>query len=232
MKDENKRSASIRNRAREGLERVERLLLSPLTSRALGADPKHLAFVLSRYKFASKMLADRGHVLEVGCGDSIGASLVAAEGNRVTAIDIEPLSVEAATPTEWLRDSVCMAVHDITEGPYLTGGPFDAVFSLDVIEHIDPEREADFIGNMVRSAKATAPLIIGTPNRTAREYSSAESRYQHINLKTHDTLRTLLQEYYENVFLFGMNDEVVHTGFAPMCQYILALAVQPRPHVL
>ena len=27
-----------------------------------------------------------------------------------------------------------------------------------------------------------------------------------------------------NVFIFGMNYELVHTGFQPMCHYIMALA--------
>jgi hypothetical protein len=28
--------------------------------------------------------------------------------------------------------------------------------------------------------------------------------------------------------MFGMNDEVVHTGYAPMCHFLWALCVTPR----
>ena len=30
-------------------------------------------------------------------------------------------------------------------------------------------------------------------------------------------------QYFENVFMFSMNDEVLHTGFAPMGHYLFAL---------
>jgi hypothetical protein len=43
-----------------------------------------------------------------------------------------------------------------------------------------------------------------------------------------DTLQALMIRYFENVFMFGMNDEIVHTGYAPMCHYIWALAVGVR----
>jgi hypothetical protein len=43
-----------------------------------------------------------------------------------------------------------------------------------------------------------------------------------------DSLRTLMERYFTNVFMFGMNDEVLHTGYAPMCHYIWSLAVGVR----
>ena len=42
-------------------------------------DPKRLLFMLSRYKFVSKMFDGFDNVLEVGCGDGIGAHLVLQE---------------------------------------------------------------------------------------------------------------------------------------------------------
>ena len=51
---------------------------------------------------------------------------------------------------------------------------------------------------------------------------------QHINLKSSKSLRGLMEKYFENVFMFGMNDEVVHTGYAPMCQYLWAVGAGPR----
>ena len=37
-------------------------------------------------------------------------------------------------------------------------------------------------------------------------------------------LRALMDRYFENVFMFGMNDEILHTGYAPMCHYIWSIA--------
>jgi len=33
----------------------------------------------------------------------------------------------------------------------------------------------------------------------------------------------LVQRYFDNVFIFSMNDETIHTGFYPMAHYLLAL---------
>ena len=35
-------------------------------------------------------------------------------------------------------------------------------------------------------------------------------------------------KYFENVFLFSMNDEVVHTGFSPMAHYLFVICCQKK----
>lgn len=210
------------------LRDTERVLLGPRASYELHHDPRHLIFVLSRYKFTSKLLGRRGRILEVGIGDGLGAALIAQEGNQVVGVDIEPFAMDNAANTKWTRDRIRFATHDMTAGPFLTEAPFDAAYSIDVIEHIPPEKEADFIGNIVQSVSPTGCVIIGTPNKAAEQYASANARAQHVNLKTHEGLRSLLHEYFHNVFMFGMNDEVLHTGYAPMCHYLFGLGVQKK----
>ena len=212
------------------LMEMERVLLGPRASYELYNDPKHLVFVLARYKFVSKMLSGSGSVLEVGCGDGLGTALVAAEGNRVTGLDADPAGIERAVDLPVMRERVGLVVHDILQAPYLDGDSlFDAAYSLDVIEHIPPEQEPLFLANIVRSLKPNTPLIIGTPNKDASEHASAEANEQHINLHTQESLAQALGGFFHNVFLFGMNDEVIHTGFAPMCHYAFALAIGPKP---
>jgi hypothetical protein len=41
-------------------------------------------------------------------------------------------------------------------------------------------------------------------------------------------LKMLLELYFHNVFIFSMNDEVVHTGYYKMAHYLLALCVGKR----
>ena len=43
-------------------------------------------------------------------------------------------------------------------------------------------------------------------------------------------LKSLLEQYFHSVFLFSMNDEVVHTGFYPMAHYLLAICSHKRQH--
>jgi hypothetical protein len=37
--------------------------------------------------------------------------------------------------------------------------------------------------------------------------------------------------YFRNVFMFGMNDEVVHTGYGPMCHYLWMVGVGPSKYL-
>src|SRR3990167_2896703 len=59
-------------------------------------DPKRLSFVLSRYKFVSKMLIGKKEVLEVGCGDAFGTRIVLDEVDSIDAVDFDPLFIDDA----------------------------------------------------------------------------------------------------------------------------------------
>ena len=85
-----------------------------------------------------------------------------------------------------------------------------------------------FMDAVVCNLVDTGVCIIGTPNITAAAYQSEESKMSHINLYSHERLKQLLQKYFDNVFMFGMNDEVVHTGFPGMAHYLVAMGVGKR----
>jgi len=115
---------------------------------------------------------------------------------------------------------------------FLTGpvppGRFDAVYSLDVFEHIPAEREDQFIENVARSLTPNGAAIIGSPSLQSQAYASEGSKAGHVNCKDGRDYRRAMEHHFANVFLFSMNDEVVHTGFAPMAHYLLALCAGPR----
>lgn len=190
-------------------------------------DPKRLLFVLSRYKFVSKMLAGKQRVLEVGCADAFGTRLVQQEIPNVVATDFDPVFIEDARERmkrdDWKADC---RVHDMLSGPIAEN--FDAAYSLDVIEHIPQEKEDLFVGNMAKSVHANGVVLIGSPSLESQTYASPGSKAGHINCKNGKEYRTLMEKHFENVFLFSMNDEVVHTGFHPMAHYLFALCVTPR----
>ena len=209
--------------------RLGPVTFGPWTSHIWRSDPRHLVFLMSRYKFVAKMLAGRRNVLEVGCGDAAGTPVVLQTVERVHGIDFEPLVLEDAA-ARYDREGVdraSFAVHDLSSGP-VGGGPFDGAFSLDVIEHIPAEAENTFLSNLCASLTGDAICLIGTPNITADQYASPASKEGHINLKSAETLRDLMAGHFRAVFGFSMNDEVVHTGFAPMAHYLFALGVGLR----
>ena len=114
-------------------------------------DPRRLLFLLSRYKFVAKMLSGKKRVVEIGCTDAFGTRLVSQEGCRVTACDFDPVFIEDAQARMQADGWACdTRVHDILTGP-VPPGDFDAAYTLDVFEHIVPEKATTFVGNIARS---------------------------------------------------------------------------------
>ena len=66
---------------------------------------------------------------------------------------------------------------------------------------------------------------MGTPNVTANQYASEGSKEGHINLLSHKRMGDLMSKYFKNVFMFSMNDEMVHTGYGPMAHYLIGMGV-------
>lgn len=189
-------------------------------------DPKRLAFFLSRYKFVAKMLDGKKSALEIGCADAFGTRIVRQVVPRVMATDFDPLFIEDAKQHASPQWPIEFAVHDILEGPVADG--FEAAYSLDVIEHIPAAEERQFMRNLVGSLTPDGVAIIGTPSLESQAYASPPSKVGHVNCKTAAELKTLAAAYFTNVFIFSMNDEVVHTGFYPMAHYLLALCCGPK----
>ena len=190
-------------------------------------DPRRLLFVLARYKFVAKMLSGKQNVLEVGCGDAFGTRIVLQEVGYVCAIDFDPVFVRDVNERMENKWRFECRVHDILQGP-VEGSLFDAAYTLDVIEHIPTSDEQRFLSNIAQSMSDHGALIVGTPSVQSQVYASPPSKEGHINCKDHRELKDLMSRYFHNVFVFSMNDEVVHTGFYPMAHYLLALGVERK----
>lgn len=190
-----------------------------MTAHYWEGDPKRLAFVLARYKFVARMLEGKARVLEVGCADGFGSRVVRQHVGALVAVDLDEKSIEEARRMASAKWPVDFRVHDILQDP-ICG--FDAVFSLDVLEHIHQVEEAGFLENL----RAAAPVaIIGSPSAESQAYASELSRQGHVNCKTGPHFRRAMERHWAQVFVFGMNDEVVHTGYHPMAHYRIALCV-------
>jgi 2-polyprenyl-3-methyl-5-hydroxy-6-metoxy-1,4-benzoquinol methylase len=202
---------------------TQELTVGPWTSYSLLHDPKHLVFTLARYKFCAKMLEGRDTVLEVGPGDGIGLPIIAQAVNKVIAVDWDERLIEGNRRR--LKDfpTIEHRCLDLNKKPLDV--KVDAALTIDVIEHLESQSEDRFMRSIVRCIQPDGVLITGTPNITASPYASPRSEAQHINLKSMQSLKELTSRYCKNVFMFGMNDEVLHTGYAPMCHYIWSLGV-------
>ena len=200
--------------------------LGLMTNQVWHDDPRRLVFLLARYKFVAKMLSGMAQVLEVGCGDAFGSRIVCQEVGHLTAVDIDPVFVADIVERMHPRWTLEAAVHDMLAGPF--PGTFDAAYSLDVLEHIPVAEEEAFLANLAASLQPDGVAIVGMPSLASQDWASPQSRIGHVNCKHGPDLKATLQRHFRTVFLFSMNDEVVHTGFWPMAHYYLGLAVGPK----
>jgi 2-polyprenyl-3-methyl-5-hydroxy-6-metoxy-1,4-benzoquinol methylase len=201
--------------------------LGLMSSQVYQDDPRRLTFLLARYKFVAKMLSGFNRVLEVGCADAFGTRLVRQTVASVVAVDFDPLFIEDARDRQDAKWPIELRVHDMLEGP-VERQAFDGAYCCDVLEHIKPRDEKIFIGNLVKSLLPHGVLIVGMPSLESQRYASAPSKAGHVNCKTGEQLKETMGNFFHNVFVFSMNDEIVHTGFYPMAHYLFALCCSPR----
>lgn len=190
------------------------------TSYGWEVDPKRLGFTAARYKFVAKMLEGKKSVLEVGCGDAFFSRVVRQHLAKEACLQVVDInrgyigSAKKNNPKDG-RWRIYPGDWDILESPL---GPFEAVYCLDLFEHI---REEDkLLGNL---AKCAPVCIVGAPSLESQAYASEISKLEHVNCKTKEGLREAMQRHFSQVFMFGMNDEVLHTGMMPA--YLFALGV-------
>lgn len=189
-------------------------------------DPKHLLFSLSRYKFVGKMLAGHSKVAEIGCGDGFNSRLVRQHVKSLDIYDIDPIFIANASKNAidpWLCGCY---VHDITEAPLAE--KYSAIYSLDVLEHISKEKEDAYMDNILSSLDDNGVAIIGMPSLESQVYTLPQEETGHVNCKKGPELKDFLNKYFHNVFLFSMNDEVLHTGFSPMSHYLICICSGKR----
>ena len=136
--------------------------LGLMTNQVWEDDPRRLTILLSRYKFVAKMLSGKKNVGELGCGDAFGTRIVMQEVPKVMAYDFDPAFIEDIKERRSKTWPVEVKYQDILEKPLPER--HDGIYSLDVIEHIPPEEEHKYVGNLRSSLTDDGVLIVGTPS--------------------------------------------------------------------
>lgn len=221
MIDPNKRS---RWRPVKEIMGHHKVFLGQLLSYQLSNSPRRVLHSMSYYKFAAKMIGPGKQVLDVGCGEGLGTWLLAVECGQAKGIDIDRELIEVGE-TNWEGPRVSFKCADFLS---VKEKQWDAVVSFDVIEHILPENAHRFFKKVTDCLVDNGITIIGTPNIASHQYASNITKAGHVNLYSGDRLEKEMRRYFSHVFMFGANDEVVHTGFLPMAHYLIAIGCKKR----
>ena len=197
------------------------------TSAYFCTDPKQLGFIAAKHKFVGKMLLGFEHVLEIGCMDGFGSAIVASFVKQLTSIDFFQEHIDQAKRHmgDLLRN-VTFQAYDFLDEP--VPNRYDGCFALDVLEHIDPAQEDLFLRNVVSTLTEHGVFVCGMPSLESQAYASEPNKFAHINCQSADRLSATLKRYFYHVFSFGMNDEVLHTGYGKMCHYLINVCAGPK----
>ena len=192
-------------------------------------DPARQLFSLARYKFVAKMFAGYENVLEVGSADGLGAYLVSRAVETITCVDLDETLIASAkkSVSPYAKNMMFMA-GNILQKDFLNQKKFNGIFLLDVLEHIKVEDENEFLYHLCERLTPFGSMIIGMPSQESQLYASHLSKIGHVNCKTQPELITLCRRHFNIVYMFGANDEVIHTGYAEMQHYRLALCAAPK----
>ena len=159
------------------------------------------------------MLEGKKDVLEVGCGDGFKSEIVR---KRVKNLYLN----DTVAPNE-LFDKKFLK-NDFSKS-YIKNKKFDAIYLLDVFEHINKRITDKFIKNLKLNLKQNGIIIVGIPTLASQRYASKLSKETHVNCLNKKELKSFFSKHFNNVFTFSMNDEVLHTGYDKMSHYIFAI---------
>jgi len=176
---------------------------------------------LSRYKFVGKMFEGFDSVLEVGAGDGFKSLSLKDNFKSLTLTDIHNKK-KFLFNKNYNFKNIKFEINNFVKKPL--NKKFDGIFALDVLEHIEKKNEKNFIINLKKSLKKNGSLIIGMPSLQSQKYASKLAKKEHVNCKTKKQLRDFLKIHFKCVYMFSMNDEVLHTGFDDLSHYIFGLS--------
>ena len=206
----------------------ERRILPCMANQTWITDPKRLAFMLTRYKHVGVMMQGKTNVLEVGCGDGFGSNVTANYVERLFAIDADELLISEAN-AYCSRENITFASCKVgSKLPPNFPLKYSGVFALDVFEHIPPVNASRFAQFITSSLLEHGQFVCGIPSLESQPYASSGSKAGHVNCLSGSEFKSFWQQYFYSVSLFGMNDEVLHTGFPPMAHYLIVLCSSPK----
>ena len=184
-----------------------------------------LLIKLARYKFAARLLRPKDKVLEVGSGNGVGTIFLAQHVAHVTGLEIKPRDHEAARSIN-RRDNVELRLESVFD--HDMSRRYDAVVSLDVIEHLPIEEGRKFVARLARLCRPDGVVIIGTPSIHSYPYQGKYSQAAHIKCYDQAELVALMDGCFGRTLAFSMNDEIVHTGHPKLAWYYIVLGLLPH----
>jgi ubiquinone/menaquinone biosynthesis C-methylase UbiE len=153
------------------------------------------------YAFAAAKLGASDRVLDIGCGEGYGASILLETAHEYVGIDLPEAVVDEAR-RHFSSDRAQFVAFDGSRIPF-DDDAFDGAVSFQVIEHVPDVRA--YLTEARRVIKPTGWLMLTTPNRVLR-LGPDESPWNRFHLREYDAqgLGSAVREVFTNVQLLGI----------------------------
>ncbi|HYG03335.1 MAG TPA: class I SAM-dependent methyltransferase [Chryseosolibacter sp.] len=179
---------------------MAKIFTTEITSETIASDNPIHQRLYKAYVVAKDYVM--GDVLEVGCGEGRGISLLMSRARSFTAVD------KIATVIEDLKKRFPAGSFKSMNIPPLGGlqdNAYDVVFSFQVIEHI--KDDALFLQEIHRVLKPGGKAVLTTPNRRM----SLSRNPWHVREYLPDELANLASKFFSNVEMKGIagNEKVM-----------------------
>lgn len=152
---------------------------------------------VAAYRFAASH-TEGARVLDAGSGEGYGAGLLAGSARSVVGAELETW---VAARAAGLYPDVAFISCDLATPPWRPAA-FDAVVSLQVIEHV-PDPSA-FLAACARALRPGGELIIATPNRITFSPDGVVNPFHIIEFSPAE-LRDLVAQHFDQVEMLGVH---------------------------
>lgn len=188
-------------------------------------NPLDFFILLARYKFAARLLKKTDNVIDIGCSHGLGTIFMSKFANHVVGADYYEDVIKDNKQRYGSVSNISFINLDLLDiSSHKT--KYDAVVSLDVIEHFTVAETKKAAANYAKLTRDGGFALIGTPNIASRQFASARRLRQHLHEFDPVELESLLSRYFKRVFVFSMTDEVVSLSFPKMAWYLMALCIK------
>ncbi|MCK5332359.1 class I SAM-dependent methyltransferase [Candidatus Parcubacteria bacterium] len=170
---------------------------------------EYLIFLRHSFEYQSaieKLTADN-LVIEIGCGEGYGTSLLSKNVKRIIGIDIDQNTIKHASD-KYASENCVFQQFNGTKIPH-NSNSFDVAVSFHVIEHV--RDDYNFISEIYRVLKSGGILIISTPNKKPRTGRRGRLLNEfHVREYYFNELNEILQRTFSNIKIMGVfgNQEV------------------------
>jgi len=191
-------------------------------------DPKKLFISMARYKFVSRILEGKNNVLEIG-GEPFRSRIVRQAVKKLSVITKEEFTFNESLQNRNNKYNINFLLQNVIKKKISKPKKkYDGIYSLDFINKLLKKDEHFFMSNCLNLLSKNGIFVIGTPSKESSRFASKITKIVNKNFYSGEELQLFLKKYFNNVFLFSMNDEVVHTGFLKMSHYLIAICINKK----